>query len=242
MIRRIIPFAAALAFIGADAGAQYPTGQQPVRTGMQADTGSQKKVISDLIQKNEAEIRAAQEALEKSRSEQVREYALQMRDDHIELNKKLRQLSEKQNIDFTPEEERRFYMAPMHTGMGAMGGVARGQMSESNFDSTFMADQVVKHREVAQLIETETAKPAGDSELHALLHEALPKVQEHMRQAQMIASSSAIRGRADTAWRGDTTGVRGDVRRDTTTTQRDTTGTRRDTIRTRDTTTVRRRP
>jgi len=276
--------AAALTFIGVNAGAQVPTQpprstqptpqqpttQQPTqRMGMPSDTSKteQKRIISQLLENSEAEIRATQEALEKSRSEQVREYAHTMREEHVLLNKRVREIAKRANIEFTPEEQARFYRSEGMTpgGMGAMGRDTTGMAgmgamrhtADANFDSVFLAGQVSKLQATARMLEQEAQKPAaqagqagGTSEVHTLVHERLPKVQEHMRHAQMLASSSDLRGARGAGVRGDTTGMRGDttrVRSDSATTRtrrpttrptptptrRDTTDTRRDTTRTR---------
>jgi putative membrane protein len=127
------------------------------------------------------EVEAARLAQEKATSNEVKEYARKLEQDHSAANEKLKALAAQKNVD-------------LPTDMGhhrAMLDKVKG-MSGDNFDKQWMKMQVQHHRKDVSDFQKQTNR-AMDS-MSNFASSTLPTLQEHLRTAEQLQSST--RGRS----------------------------------------------
>lgn len=127
------------------------------------------------------EVEAARLGQEKATSNEVKEYARKLEQDHSKANDKLKAIAAQKNVDLPtdPGEHR------------AMLDKIKG-LSGDEFDKAFMKMQVQHHKKDVSQFQKQ-ADRAMDSDVRSFAAATLPTLQEHLKQAQELQAST--RGR-----------------------------------------------
>jgi putative membrane protein len=131
--------------------------------------------LAKAIQAGVAEVRLGELALEKGQSDDVRDFAQRMVQDHTAANQRLLSLAE--TAGATPPME----MDEKHQAMLEQ----LSQVSGEQFDRLYMEGQVQDHQAAVALFSSEATQPKGP--VDALAGELLPALRQHLDMAQEIS-------------------------------------------------------
>jgi putative membrane protein len=200
MTRRLLVSAALLA-LGAfsplqaqsSQTSQPDTQQQQGTTGSQDQQGtmgnqSQQGSISDsdrdfaktAYQGNLAEINVAQIAVQRASSNDVKQYAQELVDDHTKANEQLKQIATSKGIDLPSEVDSQAKSEQDRLS----------QLSGSDFDRQFLDQQKKDHQKTIALFQQE-ASQGQDPDLKSYASDNLSKLQQHASMADHISGSVA---------------------------------------------------
>lgn len=175
----------------------------PQSSGASADTGSSKsgsssrdalsnsdlKMLDQLARTNMAEIEAAKIALNKSKDEQVRNFAQRMVDDHTKAQDQLKDLAQAKGVSM-----------PANLSSQQKSEINKlSALSGDKFDKTYLSrGGVADHRQAHELL-GRIEKQAKDADLKALAANQMPTINEHWKLAKQAKIENA----------GTTTGASG---------------------------------
>jgi len=143
---------------------------------------SDEKIVMNMAQENMAEIEAARLAQTKSQSEQVKNFAKQMVDDHTKALGEVQQLAQARGVTL-PTELDRSHKAKADK-LAALSGEA--------FDRTYMAQAgVADHKKNHDMLRRAQSR-ARDPEVRALAARTLPIVDQHLNSAQQLHKGTAM--------------------------------------------------
>ncbi|WP_119459016.1 DUF4142 domain-containing protein [Rhodospirillaceae bacterium SYSU D60014] len=125
-----------------------------------------------------AEVAMGKVAVEKAQSEEVKQFAQRMIDDHTQANQKLMEMAEQKDIE-VPQEAGAVHEQMMQYLQ---------ELSGEQFDQAYMQEQVLDHEAAVSLFEKE-AQQGQDAELKSFASETLPTLQEHLESAQQLAGA-----------------------------------------------------
>ena len=166
------------------AGTSSTTGQAgATASGSDATTlsRSDKKMLMDMAQANMAEIEEARLAQSKSQSEQVKNFAQQMIDDHTKALDDIKQLAQTKGVTLPTD------LDSSHKAMTRK----LSSLSGDAFDRSYMAKAgVADHKKVHGMLNQAQAR-AKDPELKALAARTLPVVDQHLNSAQQLNKNTA---------------------------------------------------
>ena len=132
--------------------------------------------MEDAIQGSYAEIEGSQLALEKTESQDVREFARMMIEDHGKMVKEATQLATDKGL--TPPEGPSAMQTTEITGMRALTGGA--------FDAMYVNRiGVASHEATVKLFE-EASQNVQDPDVKAMAEKTLPKLREHLEMARQL--------------------------------------------------------
>ncbi len=177
---RVLALGAAVSILALGA-CQSP---EPDVSGQPAPGGglilSDAEVGNITMSANNAEIQAAQLALQKSRNDAVRQFAQRMITDHTTLNQRLASLEGdlrgttgsqlNQQINSTAQQTLRTLQ----------------QLEGAQFDRTYMQNQVQQHQWLLESLDNALIPSARNNRLEKDLMEARSIVASHLQQAQQI--------------------------------------------------------
>ena len=135
--------------------------------------------IDEASAKGIAEIETAKLALDKSEAEDIRTFAQKMIDDHTQANQKLAELAS-QHDDLELSDE----ATPMDKAKAMILQFREGD----NFDQAYANNQVVAHEQTIELFR-EYAQNGENAELKQFAEQTLPKLEQHLKHAQELAST-----------------------------------------------------
>lgn len=139
---------------------------------------SDQNLMREIAQSNLAEIEAAKVAQSKSSSQQVKDFAQKMIDDHTQAQKDLEQLAQSKGVTLPTEPDKK-HQAEIKK-LGALEG--------SKFDKQYMAKGGVSDHRSADNFLKRAERRAKDSDLKALVAKIKPTVDQHLAMAKDIAS------------------------------------------------------
>ncbi len=142
---------------------------------------SDRKMLIDLAQANMAEIEASRLAQTKSQSEQVKNFAQQMIDDHTRALGEVQQLAQAKGITL-PTELSRTHRAKA-TRLNALSGEA--------FDRAYMSQAGVADHKKTHSMLRQAQDRARDPDLKALAARTLPVVDQHLNSANQLHQHTA---------------------------------------------------
>jgi len=124
------------------------------------------------------EVESSQLALEKSKNQDVRNFAQMMVDDHTKVNNELK--------DLLPQTEARHVMLPTdvddeHDDMLA----SLEDVSGLEFDNLYIKDQIMAHKEAVNLFRT-YAQSGKDKTLRDFANKNLPTLKMHKQQVMQL--------------------------------------------------------
>lgn len=130
------------------------------------------------------DVKAAELALEKSKSKAVRAFASDMVRDHKAVNDKALALVKKLNV--TPEDN------DTSKGLVKDADAKRAQLaklSDAAFDKAYVENEVAYHKLVNGALETTLIPSSDNAELKSLLETGLKIFQGHLQHAEHLAST-----------------------------------------------------
>ena len=139
------------------------------------------KMMKELAVANMAEMQAAQIALDKSKDDQVQQFAQKMLDDHTEAHGKLSEMAQMKNIAL-PDRLDSKHQAQIKK---------LNDLSGDKFDKTYLqTGGVSEHKQAMQLLER-IEKNAKDPQLQALATDMKPTITEHHEMATNLVKGDA---------------------------------------------------
>jgi putative membrane protein len=136
-----------------------------------------KKFIQKAAKDGMAEVEMARLAQRKTSSEQVREFAAQMEQDHRQANDELRQIGESKGISIP---------ASLDSAQNKKIAKFRKETG-SDFDRKYMADMVLDHEEDLKFFR-EASQDAADPEVKGFAQKTEQKISEHLDLARKVAA------------------------------------------------------
>lgn len=132
----------------------------------------------------EIDIRAAQQALRKSRNREVREFARDMVRDHTAVNRQALALVRKLHV--APQDN------PTSRALLKQATDEREKLARLNgpaFDRAYAQNEVAYHQAVNKALETTLIPSASNPELKSLLETGLKIFQGHEQHAEQVAAA-----------------------------------------------------
>jgi len=129
------------------------------------------------------DIKAAKQALSKSKNKDVRAFAEGMVNDHTAVNKKALDLVKKLKV--TPEDN------DTSRSLSKAAADKRAELSKlkgAEFDKDYIANEVAYHKTVNGALETTLIPSASNPELKSLLQTGLKIFQGHQQHAEQVAA------------------------------------------------------
>lgn len=123
-----------------------------------------------------AEVAAGKIAEEKARNDAVKDFARQMVADHGKANDQLMTIAGQENVKVPTAPDKRHAAAAERLK----------KLSGSEFDRSYMKEQIQDHEKTVQLFQKE-AKSGQNVKLKAFAADTLPVIQHHLQVAQGIA-------------------------------------------------------
>ena len=147
-----------------------------------SDKPSDPQIAHIAYTAGDLDIKAAQLALEKSKSETVRAFANDMVRDHKAVNDKALALVKKLNV--TPEDNDTSkalvkQAEEKHTELSKLTGAA--------FDKAYVDNEVAYHKTVNAALKTTLIPSSSNAELKSLLETGLKTFEGHLQHAEMLA-------------------------------------------------------
>ena len=133
---------------------------------------------------DEIDIRAAQQALRKSRNREVREFAVDMVRDHTAVNRQALALVKKLHV--TPQDN------PTSQALLKQATAEREKLARLNgpaFDRAYAQNEVAYHQTVNKALETTLIPSASNPELKNLLETGLKIFQGHEQHVEQVAAA-----------------------------------------------------
>lgn len=151
--------------------------------GVLVGPGDQNFIIK-TAQSELMEVEAARLAQEKGSSNEIKEYARKLEQDHTKSSNELKELAAQKNVDL-----------PTDAGKHAAMLEKIRNLSGDKFDKEFMKMQVKHHKNDVNAFQKQTTQ-SMDSDVKAFATATLPTLQGHLQQAEQLQAST--RGRSAT--------------------------------------------
>lgn len=161
----------------AQEGKKAPADKAEMKKDKAAKGGDDGRRMREIAQADMAEVAAGKLGASKASSDEVKNYAQHMVDDHGKHLNALRSMAKTHGIPLPT--------APAKKHQEAMKKLE--EVSGADFDRRFMAQMVKDHQDALKLVQS-TAKNAKDPELKADAEKTAPKIQEHLEMAKKIAA------------------------------------------------------
>jgi putative membrane protein len=168
--------ALALALNASPVRAQAPAADAPATPATPSVNNDDRDIMQDLAHAHHAELESARLALDKSKSERVRQFAQQMIDDHTQAQIDLQQLAQLKGVKL-PQEANLAHKA-LSTAMRLLTADA--------FDRQYMARMGISDNERTVEMLKSAQKNVKDSELRALLERQLAMAETHLMVARKL--------------------------------------------------------
>lgn len=133
--------------------------------------------LNDASAQGVAEVHNATVAITKATSQDIKDFAQRMLDDHSAANQQLAQIAAGKDLQ----------LADSATLMAKAKSKILQLRSGESFDQAYANNQVKAHEQSVELYE-KAAEGLGDAELKAFASEQLPTLREHLEQARQLAA------------------------------------------------------
>lgn len=157
------------------AGSTTPGMADPNAGG--AITDADRTFLAQALAANQHELQAAQLGIEKAQSEEVRNFAQRMQQDHSQLGTRMQPLVQQAGISMA---EPTMAMTELEAATGEA------------FDQAFMEMMVADHRKAVGDFEAAANGPAHGAEVRSMAGEALPTLRSHMQDAEALAQQIGV--------------------------------------------------
>jgi putative membrane protein len=138
--------------------------------------------LSREITNNKAEVAFSEIALKRANSAKVKEFAEKMIKGHKKANEKLIEVAKNMSVTVGTELNR--------DQAGTIDGLKR--LSGAAFDEAYIRRMVQDHERAVKSYEDE-ARNGTNAELKRICNDALPHLQEHLKEARQIANDLKAR-------------------------------------------------
>jgi len=156
------------------AGAQ----QGAAATKTEDKAGSDQQWVMNVAKDGLAEVELGKLAAEKASSDQVKQFAQKMVDDHSKANDELKSIASSKNITL-----------PTGPDAKAKATVEKlSKLSGEAFDRAFAKDMLSDHKKAVSAFRTES-KSGKDPEVKAFAAKTLPTLEGHLKQAEDLNRS-----------------------------------------------------
>lgn len=167
-------------------GTSSAAGTQASGDGSEMMVGKQDhQFMIEAAQSNMMEIQAAQLAQQKATSDEVKQFAKQLEQDHTAAGEKLKALAAKKNVTLPSD------MGPKHQSHAAK----LQAMSDAQFEKNWLKNQVQHHKKDVSQFQKQVDR-SMDSDVKEFAQSTLPKLQEHLQQVQQLSTSTGTRARS----------------------------------------------
>lgn len=177
----VVPLALAMAlFTGVGAMAQQADTSSPSLSGPSSSAApADAKFLREAADGGMAEVELGQLASEKASSGEVKQFGQRMIEDHGKANDELKQLATQKHVELPAEPSAK------HKATRAR----LEKLSGEGFDKAYMADMLKDHKkDVAEFQHESTS--AKDPDVKIFAAKTLPTLQDHLKQAQGLASGA----------------------------------------------------
>lgn len=154
-----------------------------VGIALAADKPTDAQIAHIAYTAGEIDIKAAQQALEKSKTEHVRAFASDMLRDHKAVNDKALALVKK--LDVTPEDNA---TSKALLGEADAKHAELAKLSGAAFDNAYVENEVAYHKTVNAALKDTLIPSASNAELKSLLETGLKIFQGHQQHAEHLAA------------------------------------------------------
>jgi putative membrane protein len=159
-------------------GAQSSTQSSTSAGGSAALSASDQRLMKEIAQANVAEIETGKLAQQKSKNDEVKNFAQRMIDDHTKALQDLQQVAQAKGVTLPTKPDVK------HLAMAK----ALSALSGDQFDRRYMAQGgLADHRQTHQLLQR--AQRATDPDLKQAAAQTLPVVDQHLNMAQQLQAS-----------------------------------------------------
>ena len=165
---RALVIALALACVGASVGA--------VAQG--APSGADKMFMQKAAIGGMAEVELGKMAQQKGASDEVKQFASRMVDDHSKANAKLMQIASTKSVTLPASLDAKHKSTADKLG----------KMSGASFDRAYMSEMLKDHKEDVALFQKES-KGGADADLKGFASKTLPTLQDHLKMVQDMTAS-----------------------------------------------------
>ena len=148
-----------------------------------ADKPTDAEIAHIAYTAGEIDIKAAQQALEKSKTEHVRVFANDMLRDHKAVNEKALALVKKLNVTPEDNDTSKALVAQADAKHAEL-----AQLSGAAFDKAYIENEVAYHKTVNAALKDTLIPSASNAELKALLETGLKIFQGHQQHAEHLAA------------------------------------------------------
>jgi putative membrane protein len=167
------------------------------------------------------EVQLAQLAQQKTSSDEVKQFAKELEQDHSKANEELKDLAKQKNVELPTD------MGPKHQSH-----VAKLQnMSGDQFDRAYMKQMVDDHKKDVSKFQKQSEK-SMDTHVKEFAAKTLPKLQGHLQKAQELNTSTRSR-KADTSATGSNSSTNSNSSTGTSSTSSSDSGATRDSDKTK---------
>jgi len=139
--------------------------------------GDSKKFISDAAEGGMMEVELGRLAMQKAGSDAVRNFGVQMVQDHTRANTELKAVAARKDID-VPNDLSSSQKSTIDT---------LSKLSGADFDKEYMSNMVKDHKADVKEFETQANK-GNDPEVKAFAAKTLPTLQKHLQMARDVAN------------------------------------------------------
>lgn len=160
-----------------------PGGMNDNMSGASKVTAEDKHFMKEAMEGDMAEIQLAKLAQQKASSEQVKQFAQRMIDDHTRLDSRMKPMAQQLGVEAPTE------LSAAHKAVEAK---LQG-LSGDKFDQEYIRSMVADHREDHEAFLRE-ATLANDPELKNAVSQAEPIIADHLKMAQDIEKSMKAKG------------------------------------------------
>jgi len=140
--------------------------------------GADRQFVERAASGGMTEVEMGKVAQQKAANDQVKQFAARMVQDHTMANEELKQLAQSKGVAIPPVASK-----DHHGGKDKL-----SKLSGAEFDRQYMAHMVSDHRKTVAEFK-KASESAKDGEVKAFASKTLPKLQEHLAQAQSINDS-----------------------------------------------------
>lgn len=145
-------------------------------------SSSDRLFMERAAQGNMAEIRLSQLALQRASSDEVKQYAQQMIDQHTQANNQLMQLARQKNVTLPRQLDAQHQQIERQLQ----------RLSGASFDQAYMRAMVNDHAQTTALFQRQTEQ-GKDRDVVAFASQLLPAIQQHYAMANSMVRNLANR-------------------------------------------------
>jgi putative membrane protein len=146
-----------------------------------ADRNTDAQFATHIAQANMAEVALGKLAQEKSQSDDIKQFAQKMVDEHTKAEQDLEGIASKNNLTLPQEMS-----AQQKTQVGRL-----SKLSVPQFDSAYMRTMVMDHTRVSNALQYESYKVSANTDLKDYATRMYPSVSDHLTMAKTITASLA---------------------------------------------------